>query len=76
VAVPSRRQPARCAASPALCARHVRPTMGTVTTSSAAEPEGGDPACWLRRVCPACGRLAEEDPPTRCPACGELLPAE
>ena len=39
------------------------------------EPDeaGGDPACWLRRVCPACGRLADEDPPTRCPACGELL---
>jgi rRNA maturation endonuclease Nob1 len=39
------------------------------------EDEGGDPACWLRRVCPACGRLADEDPPTICPACGaELLP--
>ena len=22
--------------------------------------DGGDPACWLRRVCPACGRLADE----------------
>jgi rubrerythrin len=39
------------------------------------EDEGGDPACWLARVCPACGRLADEDPPTRCPACGEELPA-
>lgn len=39
------------------------------------EPEdvGGDPACWLPRVCPACGRLADEDPPTRCPGCGELI---
>jgi len=39
------------------------------------EPDdaGGDPACWLPRVCPACGRLADEDPPTRCPACGELI---
>jgi rubrerythrin len=37
--------------------------------------EGGDPACWLRRVCPECGRLADEDPPTTCPACGtELVP--
>jgi DNA-binding MarR family transcriptional regulator len=37
-----------------------------------AEPaDGGDPACWLHRVCPACGRLADDDPPTRCPACGE-----
>ncbi|RBY77614.1 MarR family transcriptional regulator [Geodermatophilus sp. TF02-6] len=41
-----------------------------------AEPEGGDPACWLHRVCPACGRLADEDPPTRCAACGEPLPEE
>ena len=32
--------------------------------------EGGDPACWLKRVCSACGRLADEDPPTRCAACG------
>jgi rubrerythrin len=35
--------------------------------------EGGDPACWLARVCPACGRLADEDPPTRCPACGTAI---
>jgi rRNA maturation endonuclease Nob1 len=38
--------------------------------------EGGDPACWLRRVCPACGRIADEDPPTRCAACGTDLPEE
>ena len=36
--------------------------------------EGGDPACWLSRVCPGCGRLADEDPPTRCPDCGADLP--
>jgi rubrerythrin len=30
---------------------------------------GGDAACWLPRVCPECGRLADEDPPTRCPNC-------
>jgi rubrerythrin len=36
-------------------------------------PEGGDPACWLARVCPACGRLDDEDPPTRCPECGEAI---
>ena len=35
--------------------------------------EGGDPACWLARVCPACGRVADEDPPTRCPSCGERM---
>jgi len=35
--------------------------------------DSGDPACWLRRVCPSCGRLAEEDPPTTCAACGAEL---
>ncbi len=38
--------------------------------------EGGESVCWLHRVCPACGRLADEDPPTRCPACGAELPGE
>jgi rubrerythrin len=48
-----------------------------VTSSDAPSPSaddiGGDPACWLRRVCPECGRMADEDPPTRCPACGALV---
>jgi hypothetical protein len=35
---------------------------------------GGDPACWLARVCPECGRLTEERDPTHCAACGEPLP--
>lgn len=39
------------------------------------EEDGGDLACWLGRVCPACGGLADEDPPTVCPRCGERLPA-
>jgi hypothetical protein len=32
--------------------------------------EGGDAACWLPRVCPSCGRLADSDPPTVCAYCG------
>ena len=48
-----------------------------MTSASASEEpvreEGGDPACWLKRVCPACGRIADEEPPTRCPGCGELI---
>jgi rubrerythrin len=36
---------------------------------------GGDPACWMHRVCQECGRLADEDPPTRCPSCGATLEA-
>ena len=36
--------------------------------------EGGDAACWLARVCPACGALADSpladgDPAAVCPAC-------
>jgi len=40
------------------------------------DDEGGDPACWLRRVCPECGRLADEDPPTVCPGCGAVVPGD
>ncbi|MGH3740760.1 MAG: hypothetical protein ACRDT8_04860 [Micromonosporaceae bacterium] len=32
--------------------------------------QGGEPACWLPKVCDECGRLAEAEPPTRCPRCG------
>ncbi|REF34766.1 hypothetical protein [Thermasporomyces composti] len=34
---------------------------------------GGEPVCWLPRVCPECGRLAENEPPTRCENCGTLI---
>ncbi len=36
--------------------------------------QGGDEACWLRRVCPACGRLHDPDPPDVCEVCGADLP--
>ncbi|MET8546989.1 hypothetical protein ABZW03_41290 [Kitasatospora sp. NPDC004799] len=32
--------------------------------------EGGEPACWLDRVCPACGRLRERPGPGPCENCG------
>jgi hypothetical protein len=35
------------------------------------EPLGGDDACWLDRVCDACGRLVESG--ATCPACGASL---
>jgi rubrerythrin len=38
-----------------------------------ADQLGGEPACWLPRVCPECGRLAEEEPPTRCESCGTAI---
>ncbi|MFD8591858.1 DUF309 domain-containing protein [Streptomyces sp. NPDC059637] len=34
--------------------------------------EGGDPACWLDRVCPECGRVREEPPGRACGNCGVL----
>jgi hypothetical protein len=32
--------------------------------------QGGDPACWLDRVCPECGRFREDPSLDRCPNCG------
>jgi hypothetical protein len=36
--------------------------------------EGGDPACWLPRICPECGRVADQDPPVMCAHCGAQIP--
>jgi rRNA maturation endonuclease Nob1 len=41
--------------------------------TGAAEDTGGDPACWLDRVCDACGRLAD-GPDEVCPRCGGPMP--
>jgi uncharacterized protein YeaO (DUF488 family) len=38
------------------------------------EDTPGDPACWLRRVCPSCGGVAAADPPTTCPQCHAEIP--
>jgi rubrerythrin len=38
--------------------------------------EGGDPACWLGRVCPECGAFTEQAAPTTCPRCGTALQAD
>ncbi|GHF59853.1 hypothetical protein GCM10018790_42210 [Kitasatospora xanthocidica] len=32
--------------------------------------EGGEPACWLDRVCPECGRLRERPGAESCENCG------
>ncbi|MEU8825618.1 hypothetical protein [Streptomyces sp. NPDC048636] len=37
-----------------------------------AEPEGGDPACWLDRVCPACGALQDTARYDHCARCGAV----
>jgi uncharacterized protein YeaO (DUF488 family) len=38
------------------------------------EDTPGDPACWLARVCPSCGRVAPVAPPTTCPNCHATIP--
>lgn len=35
----------------------------------AEEDRPGDAPCLLRRVCPACGAVADHDPPVTCPQC-------
>lgn len=34
---------------------------------------GGEPVCLMHRLCPECGRLADQDPPTRCPHCAAVI---
>ncbi|MGH3601738.1 MAG: hypothetical protein ACRDQH_15920, partial [Pseudonocardiaceae bacterium] len=64
--------------------RHVLPPIrpqpkcwSSPVTAPKPEPpadEGGDPACWLPRVCPECGLLADLDPPVMCTRCGAEIP--
>ena len=52
-----------------------QPRVAQPNAADTAEPERpGDPACLLRRVCQACGAVAETDPPTVCPQCGSEMP--
>ncbi|MEP6462730.1 MAG: hypothetical protein ABJC62_04795 [Frankiaceae bacterium] len=44
--------------------------MGTEETGEVI----GDPVCWLARVCPDCGRLAEDRYADLCSVCGGDLP--
>lgn len=36
--------------------------------------EGGDPACWLERVCDECGAMREDPSATACARCGTPFP--
>lgn len=51
--------------------------MTAPDSSTPEEPEsvteGGEPVCLLHRVCPECGRLAEDETSTACPTCGAAL---
>lgn len=52
-----------------------RPLM-TAPSARSAGPEGGEPACLLHRVCPECGRMAQESDARYCARCGERLPTD
>ncbi|MET9612538.1 hypothetical protein [Kitasatospora indigofera] len=34
------------------------------------EPDGGEAACWLNRVCPECDAVLDSAPPAVCHRCG------
>lgn len=36
--------------------------------------EGGDPVCWLERVCDECGAMREDMRAARCARCGTPFP--
>jgi uncharacterized protein YeaO (DUF488 family) len=60
----------------ALLAEQLRAAAANRDRAEAGEDHDvpGDPACWLHRVCPACGNLAPAEPPTACPQCGAAIP--
>ncbi len=59
----------------ALLAEQLRAAAANRSRPTAEEDDApGDPACWLHRVCPACGNLAPVEPPTACPQCGAAIP--
>jgi uncharacterized protein YeaO (DUF488 family) len=45
-------------------------------TELAADDRPGDAPCWQNRVCPRCGSMADEDPPTACPQCHTPIPGD
>ncbi|MBB5939684.1 zinc ribbon domain-containing protein [Streptomyces zagrosensis] len=49
------------------------PAPAALPAPVAAEREGGEAACLLHRVCPACGRLAPETDARYCGRCGTAL---
>ena len=52
----------------------VRHTPDRAPTEPEPEPEGGEPACLLNRICPSCDAVLDAPPPTSCHRCGEQLP--
>ena len=48
---------------------------GARSSPAAEHEEAGDPACWVHRVCPDCGRLNQAEHPETCEVCGLGFPA-
>ena len=48
--------------------------MGEPRSTGWVTDEGGDPVCWLHRLCPECGAVPSPDAPGRCWRCGARLP--
>jgi ribosomal protein S27AE len=59
-------------AKPERCSVTARFSPTRVRMDDVGEEEhvGGDPVCWLNRVCPGCGALRDDEPPAPCPRCG------
>jgi two-component system sensor histidine kinase MprB len=45
-------------------------TVGVGDSTGGDEDRGGDPACWLNRVCENCGRFVDDPHAQTCPDCG------
>jgi uncharacterized protein YeaO (DUF488 family) len=43
---------------------------------AAGDDRPGDSPCWLSRVCPRCGSIADAEPPTTCPRCHAPVPGD
>ncbi|WP_182359874.1 hypothetical protein [Tomitella gaofuii] len=52
-----------------------RPDHGPLADDPLGDDEelGGDPACWLHRVCPECGLFIEDRSAGTCPRCESAL---
>ncbi|MER8158349.1 hypothetical protein [Streptomyces sp. NPDC094472] len=46
------------------------PAPNPAPTPGPADPEGGESACWLDRVCADCGAIQDTAPFARCARCG------
>jgi rRNA maturation endonuclease Nob1 len=65
---------ARHQPEPAEAAQPKAARLDVAALAEFAADRPGDPACLLRRVCQACGAVADTDPPAVCPQCGSELP--